>query len=154
VSDWTDEQKRAAIYGPIVDDGSALRAICEVVDRDLNPKDAEAVRSGKARLDLLEPAANTETAHALAFGADKYGVQNYITIPIHARVYLAAIQRHLDAWKAGEDTADDSGVHHLGHIAANVHVALAAMAAGTFVDDRGPAEPKDASISDPAKVDN
>jgi hypothetical protein len=119
-----------------------------------NPKDAEARRSSKARLDLLEPAANTETAHALAFGADKYGVQNYLQIPIHARVYLAAIQRHLDAWKAGEDTADDSGVHHLGHIAANVHVALAAMAAGTFVDDRGPAEPKDASISDPAKVDN
>lgn len=130
-----------------------LSHVESILDEVRNPKDAEARRSGKARLDLLEPAANTETAHALAFGAAKYGVQNYITIPIHARVYLAAIQRHLDAWKNGEDVAEDSGVHHLGHIAANVHIALAAMDAGSFVDDRGPGKPVDDSISDPAKVE-
>lgn len=117
-----------------------------------NPKDKAAAAEGKARLDLLEPAAEREIAKALAFGADKYGVRNFVTAPINARVYVAAMKRHIDAWLDGEDHAEDSGVHHLGHIGANVHVALAALAAGTFVDDRKVSEAKDASISDPAKV--
>jgi hypothetical protein len=47
------------------------------------------------------------------------------------------MKRHIDAWLEGEDYAEDSGAHHLGHIGANAHVALAAIAAGSFVDDRG-----------------
>lgn len=103
-----------------------------------NPKDAEAQTKGKVRLDLLEPEGNRVTAEALAFGADKYGVENYVTVPIRFRVYLAAIERHIDALKRGEDVAEDSGIHHMGHIGANVHVFMAAMAAGQLVDDRGP----------------
>jgi hypothetical protein len=109
----------------------------------MNPKDLEAQTKGKVRLDLLEPEGNRVTAEALAFGADKYGVQNYVKVPIQYRVYLAAIQRHLDALKTGEDVAADSGVHHMGHIAANVHVFMASLAAGVVVDDRGPGELKD-----------
>lgn len=101
-----------------------------------NPKDALARELDKVPLDLLEPVAERAIARALAFGAKKYGVRNYVTAPINARVYVAAMKRHIDAWLEGEDNADDSGVHHLGHIGANVHVALAAIAAGSFVDDR------------------
>jgi hypothetical protein len=101
-----------------------------------NPKDVEARRLGKVPLDLLEPVADEQIALALADGASKYGVRNYTESPIEARVYIAAIKRHLDAWLEGEDLAKDSLVHHLGHIGANVHVALAAIEAGTFIDNR------------------
>jgi hypothetical protein len=101
-----------------------------------NPKDAAARASNKPRLDLLEPVAERQIAGALAFGAAKYGVRNYVKAPIAARVYVAAMKRHIDAWLEGEDVAEDSAVHHLAHVGANVHVALAAMEAGTFIDDR------------------
>src|SRR5690242_14166138 len=102
----------------------------------VNPKDVAAQADGKAPLDLLEPVANEEISRALAFGASKYGTRNYVESPIAARVYIAAIMRHCAAWLRGEDCAQDSGVHHLGHVGANVHVALAAIEAGTFIDDR------------------
>jgi hypothetical protein len=101
-----------------------------------NPKDVEALKTGKAPLDYLEPAGDEAGARALKFGADKYGVRNYIESPISARVYVAAMRRHLADWLRGEDDAPDSGVHHLGHIIANCHVALAAIEAGSFIDDR------------------
>ena len=103
-----------------------------------NSKEVEAEKEGKVPLDLLEPAADREIALAMAFGAAKYGIRNYVETPINARVYVAAIRRHVAAWLEGEEVAEDSGVHHLAHIGANVHVAMAAMKAGTFVDDRTP----------------
>jgi hypothetical protein len=102
----------------------------------VNPKDVEAQKLDKAQLDLLEPAGDEAVARALAFGAGKYGTRNYIASPIAARIYVAAMRRHITAWLQGEDFAEDSGVHHLGHVAANCHIALAAIEAGTFIDDR------------------
>lgn len=102
----------------------------------VNPKDVEALKLGKAPLDLLEPVADEAVSRALAFGAGKYGVRNYVESPIAARVYVAAMRRHLAAWLRGEDVAEDSGVHHLAHVGANVHCCLAAIEAGTFIDDR------------------
>jgi len=101
-----------------------------------NPKDEAAVAEERARLDLLEPVAEAQIAKALAFGADKYGIRNFTLSDIKARTYVAAMKRHIDAWLDGEDDAPDSGVHHLAHVAASVHVVLAAMAAGRFQDDR------------------
>lgn len=103
-----------------------------------NPKDTAAKADRRTRLDLLEPAAKKSIADALAFGAiDKgYGVRNYVLSPIEARVYVAAMQRHLDAWLGGEDNAPDSCISHLGHVGANIHILLAAIKEGTFIDDR------------------
>jgi len=105
----------------------------------LNPKDAAQLRDKKPPLDLLERAANEATAWAMGHGAEKYGRQNYLTIPIHARIYAAAVMRHAQQFLDGEDTDADSGLSHWAHIGANVHVFLAALAAGKVVDDRGPA---------------
>lgn len=118
-----------------------------------NPKDALARATDKPRLDLLEPAADEATARALAFGAEKYGTRNYVEAPIAARVYVAAMRRHLTAWLQGEDCAPDSGAHHLGHIAANCHVALAAIEAGTFIDDRHGKSGQDSSAKPPVISD-
>lgn len=104
----------------------------------MNPKDAAASADKKVRLDLLEPSADEAIAEVMAHGADKYGVENYRTIPIHLRTYLAATRRHLNALRRGEDIDPDSGESHWAHIGANVHVILGALEAETVVDDRGP----------------
>jgi hypothetical protein len=106
----------------------------------VNPKDAEAARVDKRPLDLLEPVADSSIAAALAYGANKYGRQNYVQVPIRLRAYIAAIKRHCDDILDGEDIASDSGLSHWAHIGANVHVVLGALQAGTLIDDRGPEE--------------
>ena len=102
----------------------------------MNPKEREAQQRNKVPLDLLEPAADEVIALALASGAEKYGLRNFTQTPIKARVYIGAIRRHTTAWLAGEDADPNSGLSHLAHIGASVHVVLAAMEAGQFVDDR------------------
>lgn len=101
-----------------------------------NPKDALQAAEDRAPLDYLEPAGNEACARALKFGADKYGRRNFLKSPVRLTVYLAAMQRHIDAMKEGEDDASDSNIHHLGHVAASCHIVLAASKHGTLVDDR------------------
>jgi hypothetical protein len=101
-----------------------------------NPKDVAARKSDKAPLDFLEPAGDEAISRALADGAAKYGPRNYVESPIEARIYIAAMRRHLTAYLRGEDNAEDSGVHHLGHVGACCHIVLAAIEAGTFIDNR------------------
>jgi hypothetical protein len=117
-------------------------ALCPTLGKEalVNPKDAAAMRDNKPRLDLLEHCAEVAIAEAMHTGAVKYGTGNYRTIPILARVYGAAIKRHVGAWLEGEDLDPESGLSHLAHIGANVHVLFGALDAGAFVDDRGPAE--------------
>jgi hypothetical protein len=90
----------------------------------------------KPPLHLLEYAADVEIAMALADGARKYGRKNYLHSPIPAIVYGGAIRRHVGLWLAGEDVAEDSGIHHLAHVGAGIHIVFAALANGNFVDDR------------------
>lgn len=103
-----------------------------------NPKAAQALRDGKAPLDLIEHAAELEIAKVMHTGALKYGRRNYVhpDTRIYATTYIAAIRRHIGAYAAGETLDPDTDLSHLAHIGANINVVLAAMAAGTFVDDR------------------
>jgi hypothetical protein len=113
-----------------------ITADVATMSRRQNPKDAQAAREGRSRLDLLEPTAERQIAAALATGADKYGIRNFTSSEISARTYLAAMRRHIDAWLDGEDADAESGLHPLAHVGANVHVVLAAIDAGSLVDDR------------------
>lgn len=107
-------------------------------DGGTNPKDLAAIRDKKPKLSLLEYVANVEIARVMETGAIKYGRRNFRQVPVQVSVYVDAIGRHLGAYGAGEDLDPDSGISHLAHIGANVHVMLAAMDAGTFIDDRAP----------------
>lgn len=120
---WGDEAEREKLWTP---------------GTPLNPKDAAQLRDRKPPLDLLERAANEQIAWVMQHGARKYGRQNYITIPIHARVYAAAVMRHAQQFLDGWDTDTDSGLSHWANIGAGCHVVMGAMAEGTFIDDRGP----------------
>lgn len=104
----------------------------------INPKAVASTRDSKAPLDLLEGLANELTARALQTGAEKYGRKNYRTIPIFLSTYVAAIKRHVDALSDGENYDPESGLPHLAHVGANVHVVLGAQDAGTLVVDLGP----------------
>lgn len=50
--------------------------------------------------------------------------------------YVAAIMRHLNAFRDGENDDPESGLPHLAHIGASVNILLDAQACGTLVDDR------------------
>lgn len=98
-----------------------------------NPKDR--VSGGKPRLDLPTPA-KIAAAQALADGARKYGAYNWRDEPIRASVYIQALERHLELLKNGEDYAEDSGCHHLGHLMAGAALWLDAQEHGQLIDDR------------------
>lgn len=102
----------------------------------MNPKDRDARAQGKAPLHYLEPAAEEQIARAMQSGAEKYGYRNYTIEPVRLTVYISAMLRHVNALRNGEDEDPDSGLSPLAHIGANVHVLLAAAAAGKLVDDR------------------
>lgn len=91
----------------------------------------------KPQLQLIPPISNVETAKALKHGADRYGPWNWRTANVESMTYIGAIKRHLDAYLDGQDL-DESGAHHLGHIAASCAILLDAAKFGTLVDNRPP----------------
>ena len=105
-----------------------------VADDRTNPKDI----AGRAKVDLslFPPVAMIHGAHAFMDGAEKYGPFNWREKDVRARVYVAAAMRHLASYLDGEDTAEDSGAHHLGHAIACCAIILDATEAGKIVDDR------------------
>jgi hypothetical protein len=102
--------------------------------KDTNPKDL--VGQTKAQMWLIPPASLIAEAEALMDGAVKYQPYNWREKGVRASVYISAIDRHRMAYLDGEDFAEDSLVHHLGHIKACCGILLDAIAQGNLVDDR------------------
>lgn len=109
----------------------------EVQQPKMNPKDALGMK--KVSFTKFPPAALAHGAHAMMNGASKYGPYNWRENAVVASIYIDACMRHLNAWFDGEETASDSGVHHLGHAMACLAIILDAQETGNLVDDR-PAE--------------
>lgn len=70
---------------------------------------------GKLEYGLLPPLALEETVKVLTFGAQKYERDNWQKVPDSKRRYFDALQRHVWAWKQGEQFDTESGIHHLAH---------------------------------------
>ena len=70
---------------------------------------------GKLEYGLLPPKALEATVSVLTFGAQKYERNNWKFVPESKRRYFDALQRHLWAWKSGEQLDPESGIHHLAH---------------------------------------
>jgi hypothetical protein len=70
---------------------------------------------GKLEYGLLPPLALEETVKVLTFGAQKYERDNWQKVPDAKRRYFDALQRHVWAWKQGEQLDPESGIHHLAH---------------------------------------
>lgn len=73
----------------------------------------------KPRLALVPPSLILGVAKVLTYGAKKYKANNWRKTPDVER-YISAAERHLMAWKAGEELDPESGLHHLEHLACNV----------------------------------
>ena len=70
---------------------------------------------GKLQYGLLPPLALKATVEILTFGAEKYEPDNWKYVPDSKRRYFDAMQRHVWAWKNGEQLDPESGIHHLAH---------------------------------------
>ena len=70
---------------------------------------------GKLRYGLLPPLALKATVEILTFGAEKYEPDNWKHVPDSKRRYFDAMQRHIWAWKEGEQDDPESGKNHLAH---------------------------------------
>src|ERR1700680_3709633 len=99
-----------------------------------NPKDL--IGAKKVSLTKFPAIGLLHGAHAMMDGAAKYGPYNWREKSVQAHIYVDAAKRHMDAWFEGEETASDSGVHHLGHALACCAILLDAQANDGLIDDR------------------
>ena len=70
---------------------------------------------GKLRYGLIPPLAQAEMVKVLTFGAEKYEPDNWKKVPESKTRYFDALERHVWAWKMGEQIDPESGIHHLAH---------------------------------------
>ena len=93
--------------------------------------------AGKAKISLVSPHLINETAKVLTFGAQKYSERNWEKGFPWSDPY-SALQRHLNAWWAGEELEGESGLHHLGFAACNLMFLIHFVAEKGGTDDRYP----------------
>jgi len=70
---------------------------------------------GKLRYGLLPPLALKAIVDVLTFGAEKYEPDNWKHVPDSMNRYFDAAERHIWAWKEGEQIDPESGRNHLAH---------------------------------------
>jgi hypothetical protein len=70
---------------------------------------------GKSQYGLLPPVALEETVKVLTYGAEKYEPDNWRRVPGAIDRYFDALQRHVWAWKRGEEIDPETGLHHMAH---------------------------------------
>ena len=111
---------------------------------DMNPK-TRAGGMSKVPLHLVPPIAVAHMAMGFADGGMKYQPYNWRAEPISASVYYGAALRHLMTWWEGEDTAADSGVHHLAHAMCCLAMILDTEGTDWLNDNRPP--PRDMALA-------
>jgi hypothetical protein len=99
-----------------------------------NPKDR--VGSKKLPYWVVPDTAIMHLTMGMRDGGYKYGPHNYRETAVVAMIYADAMLRHIACWKAGEDYADDSNVHHLGHAMACAAILIDTMEHGKLIDNR------------------
>jgi hypothetical protein len=104
--------------------------------KDTNPKSA--IGDAKVPLWLLSSIAKIHWAMAQFAGLVKYGAWNWRAAGVRASTYLSAIERHLEAYKNGEEYDPVDGTHHLGNIMACCAILLDARESKMLTDDRPP----------------
>jgi len=89
----------------------------------------------KLRYDLLPPHALEALVSVYTFGAQKYESNNYRLGINWSRVY-AAVMRHLEAWRRGEDIDSESGLQHLAHATWGLFTLMEYNNIASYLDDR------------------
>ncbi len=92
--------------------------------------------AGKLRLDLIPPEMHRALGEVLTMGARKYGDRNWEQGIAPERLY-AAVQRHLLAWREGEELDSESGLPHVYHAFCGLGM-LATLMTRRIMDGAGP----------------
>ena len=84
--------------------------------------------SGKVQIGLVPPVFVTSVAKILTWAITEkenpYKKNSWQRVPKAKDRYYDALQRHILAWKDGEDYDDESRYHHLAHAATNALILL------------------------------
>lgn len=100
--------------------GYNLGLICSSCVDALRPSGGLKYDHGKLRYDLVPPHAIKAIADVLTYGADKYAPNSWQTVSDGETRYTAAMMRHFEAYRAGEDFDPESGKSHLAHCLCNL----------------------------------
>ena len=119
--------------------GESRLDLVEVVEtttppKSSNPKDI--IGLTKPSLSAVPMRSVYEMSKAMNDGASKYGRFNWRENSVDSDVYIDATLRHLNSWQDGENTAQDSGVHHLAHAMACLSIIIDAELGGNLIDSR------------------
>lgn len=100
---------------------------------------AEAVKGVKgvklARYDLIPPEATWMEALVYGVGANKYADRNW-EAGFQWGSSIAALERHLQLYKAGEDIEPEYGLPHMAHVRWHTGVLLSFYLRNAGIDDR------------------
>jgi len=88
-----------------------------------------------ARYDLIPPEATWYEALAFGAGADKYSERNWED-GYEWGLSIAALERHLQLFKAGEDLDPETGLPHIALVRVHTAFLLSFMSRGSGIDDR------------------
>ncbi len=69
--------------------------------------------AGKLRYGLIDWSAMAWLAGSLTYGSIKYSPENWRLVPDARTRYYDALMRHMEAFRAGEDYDEESGLPHL-----------------------------------------
>lgn len=124
-----DSEPRTRTCGGVIETGDSMR-----------------LDHGKLRFDLIPADAMEELAKVYTVGCMKYGERAWEKGMKWGRC-VAALERHMNAWKRGEDLDPVDGTHHLAAAAWNALALLAYSMRGVGEDNRGYKD-KDAARKD------
>jgi hypothetical protein len=99
----------------VISFGETMPTIEEVKASQIATTGGRKFDGGKLQYGLLPPLALKATVEILTFGAEKYEPDNWKYVPDSKRRYFDAMQRHLWAWKEGEQNDPETGKNHLAH---------------------------------------
>lgn len=116
-----------------------------MLNKETNPKDAVGIK--KAPLWFIPSGPLFEIGLAFMEGARKYGAWNWREMGVRVSVYIDALDRHIKAFKEGEDIDPNSGIHHLMKASACLFVLRDSMMMGNCTDDRPIKYPEGFSLS-------
>lgn len=102
--------------------------------------DGKKLDAGKLRMDLVPPLPLEKLAEVYTIGANKYSDNGWLNNPIPQHRVLAAMERHLLAWKRGEDRDPVDGQLHLAAVAWGAFTIMHYREYDTTPDDRAFAE--------------
>ena len=100
--------------------GYNLGLICSSCVDTLRPTGGLKYDAGKLRYDLVPPHAIKAIADVLTYGADKYAPNSWQTVSDGETRYTAAMMRHFEAYREGEELDPETGKSHLSHCLCNL----------------------------------